>query len=133
MAFQYCCVLYVCLDGSCTTDRGPIHPCEAEKGICLNNGSCLRGQNDMEYTCVCMESFIGERCEISRCNILNCKNNAVCVHGRCECLPGITIKTRCFYLRQINYNQYIMLLTDRYKCKVYGNFTLKHPMHIKSQ
>ncbi|KAM9615892.1 sushi, nidogen and EGF-like domain-containing protein 1 isoform 5-T5 [Morphnus guianensis] len=66
---------------------------ECESSPCLNGGHCV----DMvdNYTCVCLEPFVGQRCETdsSSCEDWSCRNRQTCNYIRpgryiCTCSPG---------------------------------------------
>jgi fibulin 1/2 len=61
---------------------------------CHNYGSCMDGES--QYTCVCVEGYIGLRCEtdVDECSSNPCTDNQTCVNGVnqyiCDCPTGYT-------------------------------------------
>uniref|UniRef100_G1MWY9 Uncharacterized protein n=1 Tax=Meleagris gallopavo TaxID=9103 RepID=G1MWY9_MELGA len=83
--------------GDCETVHGvsnqPSLPCvtevnECESSPCLNGGHCVDLVDN--YTCVCLEPFVGQRCETGD---RSCRNRQTCNYIRpgryiCTCSPG---------------------------------------------
>ncbi|RMX59194.1 hypothetical protein pdam_00007743 [Pocillopora damicornis] len=51
---------------------------------CLNSGSCVQVVGG--YDCHCDEQYTGAHCEVDKC--AKCDVHALCVRGRCKCVPG---------------------------------------------
>ena len=54
-----------------------------------NNGSCSNNQFG-GYQCTCPVNYSGSHCQkpVPFCSQTTCKNNGICVDGRCLCIPG---------------------------------------------
>ena len=66
-----------------------LYPKKKNGGKCFDNGGTDR------FSCTCTPQYLGERCEIDRCDFYQCQNNGNCIvtlindipTPKCEC-PG---------------------------------------------
>ena len=71
-----------------------VNECEEEKGICLNNGTCLNYPGD--YQCQCSENYLGKHCEEKHICLERspCLNEGKCFVDEenyyCECSTNFT-------------------------------------------
>lgn len=75
--------------------RVPAKSQACKSNPCVNGGTCINV--DDYFTCVCPESFEGDRCQFStnnNCSPSPCYNGGKCVNGKnwflCECTAGFT-------------------------------------------
>ena len=60
-----------------------------------NGGTCFDNEGTEKFGCTCTPQYLGDRCEIDRCDFYKCQNNGICIvtviNGsptpECEC-PG---------------------------------------------
>lgn len=64
---------------------------------CLNNATCItHPTNRYEYSCSCLNGFVGDRCEINKDDCIDnkCPSAMICVDlindYACRCPPGLT-------------------------------------------
>ena len=69
-------------------------PCDSDP--CQNGGVCFTGQDNQDYTCICLFGWGGTNCEIATnfCDSSPCQNGATCVDQaqgyECQCPQGFT-------------------------------------------
>ena len=44
-----------------------------------NGGLCSDDEGTGKFTCTCTPQYLGERCEVDRCEFYQCQNNGTCI------------------------------------------------------
>eukprot|EP00117_Sycon_ciliatum_P024904 scpid7365/ scgid2846/ Neurogenic locus notch homolog protein 1; Translocation-associated notch protein TAN-1; Notch 1 extracellular truncation; Notch 1 intracellular domain len=96
MPDQYRCI---CPEGSKDPDCYK-PPCEANPGICQNGARCENGANATDFTCVCLDGYQGDLCDMyvrNPCQSGPCPPHASCVGNMtsylCLCPPDLVDPT----------------------------------------